>query len=441
MSSLKFTNPDHWTHIEQHLARAPGERFAFALTKTLSNSATGPVLLVVDVILIGDHEIERGPHGWYVADHAIDRVHNHAVTENLGMVEFHNHALGPPGFSSIDEAALAPMVDYVLDLGHGTPYGAAVWVEGAVRADWWRPAGSDGVERRPFDTVTVLGDHLRVINADAIAGERFVRQLPLLGPNAQATLAAMRVAVVGAGGTGSHVALNLAYLGFCNVFLLDDDCVEITNLNRLVTADHADLNSPKTIVAGRRMRAIDPRIQIHTRPGLTPTGMHPELGDVDLIIGCVDHDGPRHRLNEIAIDTQTPYIDIATGVDSSHTPTALGGRVTFVSPGGPCLTCLDELDSAEVARWAKPASQQALDRQHGYGTNTPNPSVVYLNGLAVHAAFAELAAWLSGSRPPAQWLDIDLLGNAARPGLHVAPRELPDRNPGCVDCGAALHVQ
>ena len=55
-------------------------------------------------------------------------------------------------------------------------------------------------------------------------------------------------------------------------------------------------------------------------------------------------------------------------------------------PGRPCLTCLGELDSAEIGRWAKSLDQQALDRLYGYGTGTPNPSVVYLNGLSVSAA-------------------------------------------------------
>jgi hypothetical protein len=231
------------------------------------------------------------------------------------------------------------------------------------------------------------------------------------------------------------MTLNLAYLGFRNVLVLDDDHVEASNLNRLVTADQADTGSPKTIVARRRMRAIDPLVDVGALPGLTVTGDHPELHNVDLIIGCVDHDGPRHRLNQIAVDTRTPYIDIATGVDDTHEPVALGGRVVFVLPGGPCLTCLDELDSAEIARWAKPSDQQNLDRQHGYGTGTANPSVVHLNGLAVNAAVAELAAWLSGVRPPARWLDIDLLGNPKQPGIQLGPRQVKERNDGCIDCG------
>jgi molybdopterin/thiamine biosynthesis adenylyltransferase len=440
MSMLKFTTPDHWARIDQHLAEATGERFAFALTNTIDNSAEGPVLEVVGVVLIDDRDTERGPNGWYLTDGALDHVHNQATAAGNGLVEFHNHHLGPPGFSHIDEAALTPMVDYVLDLLHGTPYGAAVWVKGAVRADWWRPDGNSGVQRGQFRTVTVIGEDLQVINASPVTEERFNRQLPFLGADTQAAIATMRVAIVGAGGTGSHAVVGLAYLGFRDVLILDDDLVETSNLNRLVTADHADVDSPKVIVARRRMRAIDPAIQVRVLPGLTLTGEHPELRDVDLIIGCVDHDGPRHRLNQIAVGTRTPYIDIATGVDDTHEPVALGGRVVFVLPSGPCLTCLDELDSAEIARWAKPYHQQALDRQHGYGTGTPNPSVVHLNGLVVNAAIAEVVAWLSGARPPAPWLDIDLLGNSARPGTQIAPREVAKRNVGCIDCGAVHQV-
>jgi hypothetical protein len=106
-------------------------------------------------------------------------------------------------------------------------------------------------------------------------------------------------------------------------------------------------------------------------------------------------------------------------------------------PSGPCLSCLGELDSAEIARWAKPPDQQAVDRQHGYGTGLPNPSVVYLNGLVVSVAFVELAAWLSGARSPAHWVDIDLVGSTKRPGLQVGPRQLGGRDPGCIDCAQA----
>src|SRR6266702_853041 len=186
MSSLKFTRPEHWADIEKHLAAARGERFAFALTKTLHNGEDGPVLEVVDIILIEDADIEPTHDGYYLSDDALDRVHNQARATGRGLVEFHNHRIGPPGFSATDEHALAEMSRYAVDLLDGTPYAAAVWAQGAIRADWWRPGADARLERQPFRTVTVLGERLRVLNAPSATDERFTRQIPLLGPDAQA---------------------------------------------------------------------------------------------------------------------------------------------------------------------------------------------------------------------------------------------------------------
>jgi hypothetical protein len=98
--------------------------------------------------------------------------------------------------------------------------------------------------------------------------------------------------------------------------------------------------------------------------------------------------GPRQRLNQIAIDSRTPYLDIATGVDDRAKPAALGGRVMLVTPGGPCWCCHDELDSAKIARWTKTPDQRRLDRDDGYDTGSASSSVVHLNGLAANAALA-----------------------------------------------------
>ena len=131
-------------------------------------------------------------------------------------------------------------------------------------------------------------------------------------------------------------------------------------------------------------------------------------------------------------------MDIATGVDAAIVPPAVGGRVVIVDPNGPCLHCLRELDPEEVGRWAKDSDGQALDRQHGYGTTESNPSVVHLNGITVHAAIAELVAWVSGSRQPAQYLDIDLSGHFNRPGSppgsRVTPRQPVKPVSDCIGC-------
>ncbi|HEX8095359.1 ThiF family adenylyltransferase [Jatrophihabitans sp.] len=434
MPALKFTDPDHWQGIERHLGQVGGKRFAFAYTRTIANTAAGPVLEVVDTTLVDELDTTRGIDGWHLGDQALDHVHNHALATGLGIVEFHNHDHGPPGFSHTDEDSLAPAVSYCLELLAGTPYGAAVWADGALHAEWWRTDAGGRVERGQFSTVTVLGDQLRVLNAKPVFQERPARHLPLIGTRAQAALTAIRVAVVGVGGVGSHVAQGLAYLGFGNVLLMDDDLVEITDLNRMVTAGYTDIGQQKTQVTHRRMRAIDPLIDVSTAGGLTVAGEHPELEDVDLIIGCVDDDGPRNRLNQIATRTRTPYLDIATGADDSVQPFTLGGRVILTTPHGPCLSCLGELDAAEISRWARTADQQESDRLRSYGAGGKSPSAVYLNGLTVNAALTELAAWLSGARPPAPWLDVDVIGDLSRPGTQVGPRQVNGPDPGCITC-------
>ncbi|MCH8899412.1 MAG: ThiF family adenylyltransferase [Acidobacteria bacterium] len=330
------------------------------------------------------------------------------------------------------------MAKYVTDLLRGRTYGAGVYAKGAVHVDWWQRLPHGGLQRGTYRSVTVAGDRLRVLNASITDDPRLTRQTPLLGSSGQATIAAMKVAIVGAGGTGSHVAQALAYLGFTDLLIYDDDIIELSNLNRTVTADVDDIGSPKNYVAGVRVCQIDPSINVTTFPAITASGEHPELHGIDLIVGCLDHDGPRDLLNQIAVDTATPYIDIATGVDTNLDPAVVGGRVILVRPGSPCLHCHDELDADEITRWVKTPEQQDLDGEHGYGTGLPNASVVHLNGITVYSAITELIVWIAGTRPPAQYLEVDLSGylntDPSTPGVRITPRHAIPAKSGCFAC-------
>ncbi len=156
-------------------------------------------------------------------------------------VEFHNHELGPPGFSVIDEAGLEPMARYVTAMLPDRPYGAGVYAEGRVHVEHWTPT-DDGLRRGQFRSVTGVGDEFRMLNPpQSTAAGRLIRQSDVLGPHGMGTLTGLRVAIVGAGGTGSQAALAIGYLGVEDLLILDDDIVEESNLNRLVTAGYVDL--------------------------------------------------------------------------------------------------------------------------------------------------------------------------------------------------------
>jgi hypothetical protein len=436
LSTLRFPDPALWDRIESHLsgtpsdppaARRSGGRFAFAFTRSLPEGPEGPVLVVEDVELVHDGEVSHDASGWTIAAPTLDRVHHRAVVGRHGLVQFHAHQLGPPHFTPATEAGLLPTVDHLADLLDERPYAAVVWSGGAVHAEWFRRRAG-GIQRGTFRSVAVLGDRLVLPDARWAHEDRFRRQVPLLGRPGQAALRRLRVGVVGQGGTGSHAVMQLAYLGVRDLLLLDDDVVDPTSLNRLVTAERADVGAPKTLVARRRVLALDHEASVRVLPGLEPHRDPVELAEADLVIGCVDDDGPRYRLNRLAVDAAVPYLDIGTGVDPGVKPPALGARLSFVLPGGPCLTCTAELDATEVARWHQPGPRRTAAGTHRYGVEDPTgpaPSVVHLNGLAVSTALAEVVAWVSGARPPALRLDVDLNGDPDLPGRPRPPAGLP----------------
>ena len=120
MSTLKFTDPEHWAGIERHLGPADGRR---SPSPTPAPSATPPAARCWKSWTPCWSTSSTPPAASTAGacrDQALDQVHNHALATGHGIVEFHNHQHGPPGFSPIDEDALAPTVRYCLELLGGT---------------------------------------------------------------------------------------------------------------------------------------------------------------------------------------------------------------------------------------------------------------------------------------------------------------------------------
>src|ERR1051326_8995161 len=93
--------------------------------------------------------------------------------------------------------------------------------------------------------------------------DRYERQ-SCLGRDAAQIFANSVIAIVGLGGGGSHVAQQLAHIGFINVRLYDSDTAELSNLNRLIGASVNDVESGtrKTDIARRLMLGVNPNMTI-----------------------------------------------------------------------------------------------------------------------------------------------------------------------------------
>lgn len=237
---------------------------------------------------------------------------------------------------------------------------------------------------------------------------RFSRQISAFGPDGQRAIERQRLGIVGLGGIGSQVTQALAYLGGHNFVLADDDRADETNLNRLIGATAADVTAKrlKTEIAERMIRAINPSAEIHAVPhNLRSQQAIDALTKCSTIFGCVDNDGARLILMELAGAYSILLIDVASEIILDHPQNHLedfGGRVVVCRPGDFCLACASEIDLEIAKAELESEDVRALRKTHGYGlgNHLPAPAVVSLNGIIANIAVTEFLATVTGIRQP-----------------------------------------
>src|SRR4051794_22282691 len=106
----------------------------------------------------------------------------------------------------------------------------------------------------PDDVLTILED------------DRYDR-FQLISWWSQDKLRAAKVMVVGAGALGNEVLKNLALLGVGNIWLIDFDTVENSNLSRSVLYRADDSGKPKAITAAKRLAELNPDVRITAHQG------------------------------------------------------------------------------------------------------------------------------------------------------------------------------
>ena len=247
------------------------------------------------------------------------------------------------------------------------------------------------------------------------------------GKRGQEEIGSVKVAIVGLGGIGSHIAQQLAYLGVQDLVIVDPDLVEETNLNRLVGATKNDVGKPKTEIIARMISNItDNKTNIEIfQNDLRDINVFDALKQVDFIFGCLDNDGPRLILNQLAHAYLIHYIDSATGIHVNHGKIEqAGGQVVVIHPDGPCLeSCTNSIDLKEA--FDNLTSKQEYDNRKklGYvsGADIIEPSVISLNGTIASLAVTEFKILVTGLRDAREFIVYDML-ESQRPS--VVPRHV-----------------
>lgn len=149
----------------------------------------------------------------------------------------------------------------------------------------------------------------------------------------QASLAACRVLVIGAGAIGNEVIKNLALLGVGNIAIVDMDRIETSNLSRSVLFRQSDAGQLKAEVAAATARELNPQVNAIALPFnvIHSVGLN-WFAAADCVLGCLDNREARLWVNRCCWHTGTPWID--AGIQE------ISGVVqVFSPPDGTCYEC------------------------------------------------------------------------------------------------------
>lgn len=344
------------SYLESHPLKH--ERAAIVLFRRLSISIPdlegSDRYIAIDVIPFADEWVtgSSGAHVAFELRH-LREIFRRCEDERLVFGFAHNHPQGPAEFSDVDDVNELTLLTAIRNRnGADISFVALLWSQGVWKARI--RSGATPLEARPVRHVATLGTSLR-IHLDKPSDENdelHARQAAAFGQPFVDQLRSLRIAIVGAGGTGSPLIGLLARAGIGEMIVIDGDQLERSNLNRVRGARTSDVGKNKAEIQKRfvddlglpvRLAAIDQYLDLDARAV-------DALASCDLVFGCTDDQIAREVMNAALYIYAQAYIDMGLGGQVDEDPGGRPylryhfGRVSTILPeSGECLFCQDVL--------------------------------------------------------------------------------------------------
>ena len=166
--------------------------------------------------------------------------------------------------------------------------------------------------------------------------ERYDRQIMIgeIGEEGQEKLKRARVAIAGAGGLGSPIAIYLTAAGMGMIRMIDHDQVSLSNLNRQILHWEEDIGRDKVDSARTKLRNLNRAVKVEAISETITEGNVSRLVDgCDAIVDAMDNLPSRYILNRCAIEKNIPFFHGAVR--------GFEGRAMTILPGETaCLRCM-----------------------------------------------------------------------------------------------------
>jgi adenylyltransferase/sulfurtransferase len=245
-------------------------------------------------------------------------------------------------------------------------------------------------------------------------------QLKEIGPAGQATLAASRVLVIGAGGLGVPVLQYLVGAGVGTVGIVDGDVLEASNLHRQPLYALADAGRFKVQLAAEALARLNPVVRVETHATRLTAGNALDLvGRYDLVVDCSDNFRTKFLVNDAAVLARKPAVFASVY--------QYEGQLQVYKPQDThaCLRCL----------WPEATAEGLVGNCAAAGVLGPVPGAL---GAMQSLLVLKILLGISGQLDGTLWL-LDFMNFSS---LELkAPRRAACRAPACTRITALSHTE
>lgn len=163
----------------------------------------------------------------------------------------------------------------------------------------------------------------------------YSRQIMLdeIGHEGQLKLKRAKVCIIGLGGLGSTISIQLTAMGVGHLRLVDRDVVEESNLQRQHLYDHDAIGFPKVEVALKKLKRLNPYVEFEPLPlSLNEHNADKMLSGMDVVVDGLDNMNTRYAVNRACVRLRIPYVFGAA-------ISTFGNASTIIPKETPCLEC------------------------------------------------------------------------------------------------------
>lgn len=187
------------------------------------------------------------------------------------------------------------------------------------------------------------------------AKRRYARHLvlPEIGEAGQEKLLSSSALVIGAGGLGSAALAYLAAAGVGTLGVVDSDRVELSNLQRQVLFEEADIGRLKVEAARDRIQEVNPGCKVRLFPEqLTGANANALVRSFDIVLDGSDNFDTRFVASAACMEEKRPLVSAAISGFSAQ----LSTFKPYLGPPHPCYRCL----VPEAPERAKTCAQEGI---------------------------------------------------------------------------------